>query len=209
MGRKPNINPKDIEANLREKKKRFLWVRDYIVDCFNDRTAFEDPVGFRQDVERFIEPVIAEQIEAINQMAEMELATLKRDARIIELETEAAFKECLTHVFNSLDEAVQNYLNNPEEREIIREIEELAAMEITEENAAEYAQRMQDALRRAKDVMDPSEREHKLKKTINEAVFGVSTAYRDDMIIPLRRLGMSREEREGKFSDWVSRTYGI
>lgn len=209
MGRKPFINPSDIEANLKEKTKRFLWVRNYIVDCFNDHSAFEDPVGFREDIGKFIEPVIADQIEAIHKMAEMEQAILRRDAQIIKLQTEAAFRECLTHIFQSLDEAIEDYINNPEEREVLREIETLAAMEITEENAVEYAARMKKALARAKDVMDPSEREQKLKKTINTAVFGVPAACRDEMIIPLRRLGLSREEREGKFSEWLSRNYGL
>lgn len=209
MGRKPYINPNDIEKNLKEKSKRFLWVRNYIVSCFNDNSAFEDPVGFREDVGKFLEPVIADQIDAIHKVAEMEQAILKRDGRIIQLETEAAFRECLTHIFQSIDEAIHDYLNNPEEREVLREIEELAAMEITPENAAEYSRRMKEAMKRAKDVMDPTEREQKLKRTINQTVFGVASGYRDEMIIPLRRLGLSREEREGKFAEWIARNYGL
>lgn len=209
MGRKPYINPNDIEKNLRDKSKRFLWVRNYIVDCFNDNSAYDDPIGFREDVERFLEPVIADQIEAINKVAEMEQAILKRDGMIIKLQTEAAFKECLTHIFQSIDEAIEDYLNNPEEREVLREIEKLAAMEITPENAVEYSRRMKEAMTRAKAVMDPTEREQKLKRTVNQAVFGVASGYRDEMIIPLRRLGLSREEREGKFAEWIARNYGM
>lgn len=209
MGNNPKSQSGGLINAFQEKNKRFRWVRDYIVSSYNDGYAFEDPVGFRREVEQFLEPVIADQIEAIEKMSEMEMELLKRDAHILFLEAEIALERSLKRIFNQIDQAAEDFVNNADERELLKEIKELSSMEITPENAAEHNARMRDALRKAKDVMNPAERQTKLKSTMNKAIFGVDASYRDEMIMPLRRLGLSREQREDKFQNWLSRHYDL
>lgn len=207
MRRNPEKKHSEYIASILRKHKRFHWVKDYIVSCYNDGTAFEDPKGFRKDIEQFLEPVIAEQIDAIHQMAEMEREILRRDARILILETQMAFDASLKEIFNRMSERMEHHRHNPEEAALIREIEALCSMEITEENAAEHNRRMREALLRTKDIMNPEERKQRLKKSLSEAEFGLKGTFNDEMIIPLRRYGMSREQREAKFQSWLSRHY--
>lgn len=196
-----------LAQEFSKKSQRFKWVTDYIVSCWNDGYAFEDPQCFRREIEQFLEPVIADQINAIRDMAEMERAILHRDARIIILEAELAMERALRRAFETIEEGVKNCLENREEYKLMREIEELCSMDITDENAAEYSRRMREALLKTKEIMEPEERARKLKTALNKAVFNSRNGLHDEMITPLRRMGLSREEREHKFQSFIARHY--
>lgn len=209
MSNKRSPRMPDFGPDFIKKSKIFNKVVAYTVSSFEDGYAYENPAIFREELHKFLEPVIADQIQAIHDAADMERELLRRDAHIISLEAQLAYERNLSRIFNNIDKQIDAYLNNPEERELMAELDELNSMEITEENAAEHNRRMREALIKARTVLDPSERQKKLKKSLNEAVFGIKAGYNDDMIVPLRRMGQSREQREGAFQDWVSRHYGL
>lgn len=209
MGKNPRKFNFRRETDFQKKTAIFNKVVSYTVSSFNDGYAFECPDIFRQELDQFLEPVIADQIQAIHDMADMERELLERDGRIIMLEAQLAYERALTRIFAQVDDAIDTYINHPEKRELLAEFNALNSMEITAENAADHNRRMREALRKAKDVFDPVERQSKLKKSLNEAVFHVKAAHNDEMIVPLRRMGKSREQREAAFSDWIDRHYGI
>lgn len=196
-----------VSCHFNTQSERFLRVRDYALACMMDGTAYEDPLTFIQELGDFLEPLYAHEIRYIHDLANAERAILKRDGEAGMKNAEDAYDRVLRSIQTRCDKALDDLLNNPEERAVMKEIEYLNSIELTEDNAEEHNRRMREALKKAAEIMEPETRKSKLKKAMNEAVFGVAANYRDEMIIPLRRMGQTREKREAIYQAWRERHY--
>ena len=115
MSQKRSPKIPDFTPDYIKKTKIFNKVVAYTVSSMEDGYAYENPQIFREELDKFLAPVIADQIQAIHDTADMELELLRRDAKIISLEAQLAFERSLTKIFQRIDQQIDAYINNPEE----------------------------------------------------------------------------------------------
>lgn len=165
-------------------------------------------------LDRTINKIFRIQDDAEDNVVRLRESILRRDSQYILWAHMDDFAERMDTLLSSVDQAIKDYQDNRKEIALLQRIKELEAIEDDPARKEEYETGMRQAMRQAKTLLDPTlkaERDERLRVSIRaafeRAIFYAETNREDMANMPLRRDGLTAEERTNKFECWFGRHY--